>query len=154
MSENNGWIIFLSAFLGILILILLSIFIVNSMKGRVSQDFTKILLNFFFGMIVLFGLFQFLHLTDKLNSDCVNFKIKDEENEPKIQHGNGSGDRANCKNEFSPKPDDILGDFHILGSHHSCVTGGLEDGFVCENQLNVNYSILSPNFFNFLCAIE
>lgn len=135
MSEKSGWINGLSLVLGLIILVFVIVFIINSMNGKVSQDFTKILLNMFFGIIVLFGLFQFLHLTNTLDSDCANFKIKDEEKNDKIKFGSGGDDRSNCKSEFSPNPNDILGDFHILGSHNSCVTGGLEDGFVCKDQL-------------------
>lgn len=126
MSDNSAIIPLLWTLFVIVICIIL-LFIVNSMFIDQEQDFTKLFWNILFGIIVVTGLFQFFYMTDSMN-----VKTLKNVSFPSIQYDDGETDT--CITSLF-KNDEILGDFHILGSHNSCVTTSIDDGFVSTEML-------------------
>lgn len=126
MSNNSAIIPLLWALFSIVICIIL-LFIVNSMFISQEQDFTKLFWNILFGIIVIIGLFQFFYMTNSMNVTNLEKTAL-----PLIQYNDGETDTC-ITNTF--RNEEILGDFHILGSHNSCVTTTIDDGFVSTEML-------------------
>ena len=116
----KDFVLVLSVVFFILLCIVLYIVSINAVIGN-KRTYGNVLWNILFSFIILFGLLQFINIV--YSSDPYVSKV------PEVKVG--KHDR--CIGSVFLK-DDILGDFHMLGSHNTCAVK-VSDGFVNKDML-------------------